>query len=186
MASGGSGGMWNNPRPVQCSKEVQDLMRLRKEESRLTCSQRKQNSRNPKTSPQTSDPSASSSWSKPARVSLPAKTQRRSAESCRSGNSYEREMFRPGPTRDLEKEKRRLQNVMSTGKESSPEPLKPENTTEDIDRYQEVLNEIEERQQFLADMAALGQEQQYVHIINAEISQNIHELELLDQARRHK
>lgn len=25
--SGGSRGLWNNPRPVQCSKELQDLMR---------------------------------------------------------------------------------------------------------------------------------------------------------------
>lgn len=34
-----------------------------------------------------------------------------------------------------------------------------------------VLNEIEERRQFLADMAALGQEKQYINIINIEISQ---------------
>ena len=34
-----------------------------------------------------------------------------------------------------------------------------------------VLNEIEERRQFLRDMAALGQEKQYISIINSEISQ---------------
>lgn len=34
-----------------------------------------------------------------------------------------------------------------------------------------VLDEIEERRQFLADMASLGQEKKYIHIITAEISQ---------------
>ncbi|XP_037546210.1 UPF0193 protein EVG1 [Nematolebias whitei] len=190
--SGGSRGLWNNPRP-QWSKEVQDMMRLRKEESKLTCFQRKPMNRNSKTSAQTPDPSSPSS-SEPVRISLPRKTQRRSAESCRSGNGYEREKFRPGPTRDLEKEKRRLQNILSTGKESTPEPLKPQKSTagrgpeasEEVDRHQEVLNEIDERRQFLADVAALGQERPYVDIINTEISQKIRELELLDRTSSHK
>lgn len=34
-----------------------------------------------------------------------------------------------------------------------------------------VLGEIEERRQFLADMASLGQAKKYVNIINTEISQ---------------
>lgn len=34
-----------------------------------------------------------------------------------------------------------------------------------------VLDEIEERRQFLADMASLGQAKKYVNIINTEISQ---------------
>lgn len=34
-----------------------------------------------------------------------------------------------------------------------------------------VLDEIQERRQFLADMASLGQEGQYIHIMNTEISQ---------------
>lgn len=34
-----------------------------------------------------------------------------------------------------------------------------------------VLNEIQERQQFLEDMASLGQEKDYINIINTEISQ---------------
>lgn len=35
----------------------------------------------------------------------------------------------------------------------------------------EVLDEIKERRQFLADMASLGQEKKYINIINTEISQ---------------
>lgn len=34
-----------------------------------------------------------------------------------------------------------------------------------------VLNEIQERRQFLEDMASLGQEKDYIDIINTEISQ---------------
>lgn len=34
-----------------------------------------------------------------------------------------------------------------------------------------VLDEIEERRQFLADMASLGQAKQYINLINTEISQ---------------
>uniref|UniRef100_A0A3Q2E182 Si:dkey-43k4.3 n=1 Tax=Cyprinodon variegatus TaxID=28743 RepID=A0A3Q2E182_CYPVA len=108
----------------------------------------------------------------------PRMSQRRSAESCQAGNSYEREKFHPGPVRDLEKEKRRLQNIMATGTEE-PETGSPgklpgdskQEESEETDRFQEVLNEIEERRQFLADMAALGQDHQYSSIINAEISQ---------------
>ncbi|XP_017272513.1 UPF0193 protein EVG1 isoform X2 [Kryptolebias marmoratus] len=185
--SGGGRGLWNNPRPAQSSRELQDLMRIRKDESRLACSQRKQINRNPKIYA----PPLSSSPGRPARIHPPASTQRRSAESCRSGSSYERERFCPGPTRDLEREKRRLQNILATGEEE-PESTKPPRTTsggepgapEEIDRCQEVLNEIEERRQFLAEMAALGQEKQYVDIINTEISQRLRELELLNRTGR--
>uniref|UniRef100_A0A3Q2Z430 Uncharacterized protein n=1 Tax=Hippocampus comes TaxID=109280 RepID=A0A3Q2Z430_HIPCM len=78
---------------------------------------------------------------------------------------------------DLEKEKKRLQNILATGQEEEYTASqnvagnrKPE-VTEETDRYQEVLDEIQERRQFLADMASLGQERQYIHIMNTEISQ---------------
>ncbi|MED6248346.1 hypothetical protein ATANTOWER_031892 [Ataeniobius toweri] len=204
----GARGLWNNPRPPRCSKETQEMLRLRKEESRLICLQRKQINTSAKSSetcttthlrmnktfapyhgavlPQTTNPGPSSPLSKSAQ---PGKSKRRSAESCRAGNSYERETFHPGPIRDLEKEKRRLQNILATGHEE-PTIGSPGKTaeccksdeSEETERYQEVLNEIEERRQFLADMAALGQEQQYVNIINAEISQRIRELDILDHA----
>uniref|UniRef100_A0A4W6BQF9 Uncharacterized protein n=1 Tax=Lates calcarifer TaxID=8187 RepID=A0A4W6BQF9_LATCA len=86
----------------------------------------------------------------------------------------------------LEKEKRRLQNILATGQEE-PTPASSQNARnpevmEERDQYQEVLDEIEERRQFLADMASLGQEKQYINIINTEISQKIRELEALEKA----
>ncbi|XP_068585217.1 UPF0193 protein EVG1 isoform X2 [Cebidichthys violaceus] len=170
-SQGGDGnrGLWNNPRAPQYSKEAQDMLTYGA------------------APPLTSDPTPSAS---------PTNPKRRGAETCRSGNSYVRERFHPGPLRDMEKEKRRLQNIMATGEEEEEEPTAachqrvpsgpdPE-VSEPVDRYQEVLDEIEERRQFLADMSSLGEEKQYTNIINTEISQMIRELELLDEARRPK
>ncbi|XP_070712607.1 UPF0193 protein EVG1 [Pempheris klunzingeri] len=196
-----SGGLWNNPRAAQYSKETQDMLRLMMQESRLSNLQRKQINEclnNGTALPLTSALRSSASppkpkTSKPVQKHLSGKPQRRSAESCRSGNSYVREKFHPGPTRDLEKEKKRLQNILATGEEE-PTAASHQNVPASVnqgaaeggDRCQEVLDEIEERRQFLADMASLGQEKQYISIINSEISQRIRELEVLDKARNPK
>ncbi|XP_042340359.1 UPF0193 protein EVG1 [Plectropomus leopardus] len=189
------GGLWNNPRPIQHSKETQDMLRIMMQEARLTSQQRKQLNKGLKNRaalPSTSDPTSSASPSQPKSYQrcLPGRTQRRSAESCRAGNSYVREKFIPGPIRDLEKEKRRLQSILATGKEEPaaassknvPACQNPE-VSEEKDRYQEVLDEIEERRQFLADMASLGQESNFIAVINTEISQRIRELQLLQKTR---
>lgn len=91
--------------------------------------------------------------------------QKRSAESCRAGNSYIREKFHPAPTRmfvctvratfcvlvahllftvgDVEKEKRRLQSIMATGEEPRAAVSKKAaacqnpDVSEETDRYQE-------------------------------------------------
>uniref|UniRef100_A0A7N6FBQ4 Uncharacterized protein n=1 Tax=Anabas testudineus TaxID=64144 RepID=A0A7N6FBQ4_ANATE len=84
---------------------------------------------------------------------------------------------------DLEKEKRRLQNILSTG--HNKPPSSPNASTLICFSFV-VLDEIEERRQFLADMASLGQEKKYINIINTEISQKIRELETLDKARSSK
>lgn len=75
------------------------------------------------------------------------------------------------------KEKVRLQNVMAFGRDLEPgpkavgrQPLAEEEEA-DIDRFAEVLGEIEERRQFLEDMTALGQDKPYRNKITAEISQ---------------
>ncbi|XP_072318550.1 UPF0193 protein EVG1 [Eucyclogobius newberryi] len=115
---------------------------------------------------------------------LPSKPQKRSADLCKAGDSYVRERFRPGPTRDLEKEKRRLQKILETGKDEPKVTIKqsPPKEEEKKDRVDEIMEEIEERRHFLDDMASLGQEQMYVSVINTEISQRIRELELLNHS----
>ncbi|XP_030594676.1 UPF0193 protein EVG1 isoform X2 [Archocentrus centrarchus] len=186
------GGLWNSPRATQFNKETQDMLKLMKQESRVTSLKRKQINRYPKSEaalPLTSAPAQPSTPDKSVQKGWPVRTQKRAAEGCRSGDSYAREKFCPGPTRDLEKEKQKLQNIFALGTEqpragsSQKSPLHHSSEAPKMDRYEEVLNEIEERQQFLEDMASLGQEKEYIDIINTEISQKIRELEILEKAR---
>ncbi|KAL6110530.1 uncharacterized protein ACO6RY_19594 [Pungitius sinensis] len=199
--SKGGKGLWKKGRVTQFSKGTQDMLQLMMQQSKLTHLQRKKineslmtGATSPPTSEHTSpDPPTNPKTAKYVPNSLSRQPQRRSAEACRSGNSYVREKYHPGPLRDLEKEKRRLQNILATGKEE-PTPASYNNVptcsnpevAEQKDRYQEVLDEIEERRQFLADMSSLGEEKKYVNIINTEISQRIRELRVLDKARSPK
>ncbi|KAF7711223.1 hypothetical protein HF521_000234 [Silurus meridionalis] len=188
-------GLWDCPR-FKYSKETQELLQVMMQESRLTTFQQRHINNQLKTGgtlPVTCHPTSSTTPVQPElRISkgpvLSFRSQKRRAEQCSAGDNYTRERFRPSATRDLEKEKRRLQNIFATGQEETP-PLpsrtRPANRTEDTetDRFQEILNEIEERRQFLEDMNALGKGNQYHHIINSEISQKIRELEVIDRVR---
>ncbi|XP_049575350.1 UPF0193 protein EVG1 isoform X2 [Syngnathus scovelli] len=188
------GGQWKPTRASKYSKQTQDLLTSMMQEFTLSNRQRKKITdclKDGSALPLTTEPSSSASCLQPKASQcypklLPGRPLRRSAVSCRSGNNYVREKFSPAPTRDLEKEKRRLQNILATGQEQEETAShnvaanrKPE-VVEEKDRYREVLDEIQERRQFLADMASLGQDKQYSHIINTEISQKIRELEALN------
>nr|XP_033789737.1 UPF0193 protein EVG1 [Geotrypetes seraphini]XP_033789738.1 UPF0193 protein EVG1 [Geotrypetes seraphini] len=195
-------GFWNTGRPAPYSKETQELLRVMMQESKLTSFQQRQINGclqrgatlptrcNPTSS---EDPEVSQSASLPSKscltLSLPSKPSLRPAEVCRAGDAYTREKFQARPTRDLEKEKRRLQNILATGKdipEPKREPRKPAPTEEEvpeIDRFDELVNEIRERQEFLADMEALGQGKSYRTIIQTQISQKLREMELIDKKR---
>nr|KAF6493899.1 hypothetical protein HJG63_001824 [Rousettus aegyptiacus] len=90
--------------------------------------------------------------------------------------------------RDLEKEKHRLQNIFATGKDKQerkrkPPPVRQESPALELDRFEELVKEIQERKEFLADMEALGQGRQYRGIILAEISQKVREMEDIDHKR---
>ncbi|KAI4832973.1 hypothetical protein KUCAC02_015907 [Chaenocephalus aceratus] len=174
------GGLWNKPRTTQYSQQTQDLLRLMMQESRLNNLQRKQINqclKNGAALPLNSDPTH---HLHPVCSSGARKPQRRSAESCRSDNSYVREKFCPGPSRDLEKEKRRLQNILATGEE---EPKASHHVSACRNQEPKFVDEIQERRQFLAEMGSLGQERQFTSIINSEISQRIRELQVLEKTR---
>ncbi|NWV36717.1 EVG1 protein, partial [Grantiella picta] len=120
---------------------------------------------------------------------LPARPHLRPAKVCQAGDAYTREKFKPQPTRDLEKEKRRLQNILATGKEEVEDEVervfvrKKEEEIAEPDRFEELMNEIQERREFLAEMEALGCGKQYQGIILTEISQKMHEMEIIDKKR---
>ncbi|NXD49729.1 EVG1 protein, partial [Corvus moneduloides] len=120
---------------------------------------------------------------------LPARPLLRPAKVCQAGDAYTREKFKPQPTRDLEKEKRRLQNILATGKDAVEDEVeqvlvqKKEEEVAEPDRFEELMNEIQERREFLAEMEALGQGRKYQGIVLTEISQKLHEMEIIDKKR---
>ncbi|XP_013852977.1 UPF0193 protein EVG1 isoform X5 [Sus scrofa] len=73
---------------------------------------------------------------------LAARSHLRPASLCQANGAYSREQFRPQATRDLEKEKRRLQNIFATGKEPEerkrkPPPVQQEAPAPELDRFEE-------------------------------------------------
>ncbi|XP_003783499.1 UPF0193 protein EVG1 [Otolemur garnettii] len=119
---------------------------------------------------------------------LVAQSHLRPASMCQANGAYSREQFRPQATRDLEKEKQRLQNIFATGKDPEKRKRKApsvrqEDPAPELDRFEELVKEIQERREFLADMEALGQGKQYRGLILAEISQKVREMEDIDHKR---
>ncbi|NXA06716.1 EVG1 protein, partial [Sapayoa aenigma] len=132
-------------------------------------------------------PSSSLPACQPSR--LPARPHLRPAKVCQAGDAYTREKFKPQPTRDLEKEKRRLQNILATGKDEAEDKVeqvlvqRKEEEIPEPDRFEELVNEIRERREFLAELEALGQDKEYQGIVLTEISQKMHEMEIIDKKR---
>ncbi|NWI59827.1 EVG1 protein, partial [Calyptomena viridis] len=141
----------------------------------------------PPTNSKQPEPTSSLPACQPGR--LPARPHLRPAKVCQAGAAYTREKFKPQPTRDLEKEKQRLQNILATGKdevEDEVEQVLVQRKEEEIpepDRFEELVNEIQERREFLAEMEALGQGKEYQGIVLTEISQKMHEMEIIDKKR---
>ncbi|NXI53862.1 EVG1 protein, partial [Chloroceryle aenea] len=123
------------------------------------------------------------------RVRLSAKPHLRPAKVCQAGGAYTREKFKPQARRDLEKEKQRLQNILATGKDVVERKVKQrlagtkEEETPEPDRFEELVNEVQERREFLAEMEALGHGKKYQSIILTEISQKMREMEIIDKKR---
>ncbi|NXN14553.1 EVG1 protein, partial [Indicator maculatus] len=123
------------------------------------------------------------------RSRLAAKPHLRPAKVCQAGDAYVREKFKPQARRDLEKEKQRLQNILATGKdvvECNMNQAQVQTKEEEIpepDRFEELVNEVQERREFLAEMEALGQGKKYRSIVLTEISQKIREMEIIDKKR---
>ncbi|NXF86543.1 EVG1 protein, partial [Eubucco bourcierii] len=123
------------------------------------------------------------------RSRLSARPHLRPAKVCQAGNAYIREKFKPQARRDLEKEKQRLQNILATGKDvvkCNQRQDRVQTKEEEIpepDRFEELVNEVQERREFLAEMEALGQGKKYQSIVLTEISQKIREMETIDKKR---
>ncbi|XP_068416000.1 UPF0193 protein EVG1 isoform X1 [Eschrichtius robustus] len=190
---------WRCPKPATYAPETCELLRVMMKESKLTNFQQRHimdTMKRGDTLPLHCSPTSSQrvlpSKQPASAIYLPPilaiRSHLRPASMCQANGAYSREQFKPQATRDLEKEKRRLQNIFATGKEPAerkrkPPPVRQENPAPELDRFEELVKEIQERKEFLADMEALGQGRQYRGIILTEISQKLQEMEDLDHKR---
>nr|XP_019608540.1 PREDICTED: UPF0193 protein EVG1 isoform X1 [Rhinolophus sinicus]XP_019608541.1 PREDICTED: UPF0193 protein EVG1 isoform X1 [Rhinolophus sinicus] len=192
-------GFWSCPKQATYTPGTCELLRVMMEESRLTKFQQRHimdTMKRGNTLPLQCSPTSSQrvlpSRQPASAIYLPpilaARSHLRPASMCQANGAYSREQFKPQATRDLEKEKQRLQNIFATGKDKKerkrkPRPLRQEDAAPELDRFEELVKEIQERKEFLADMEALGQGRQYRGMILAEISQKLREMEDIDQKR---
>ncbi|XP_047642249.1 UPF0193 protein EVG1 isoform X2 [Phacochoerus africanus] len=214
-------GFWRCPKPAAYTPRTCELLRAMMKESKLTNFQQrhimdtmKRGDALPLHCSPTSSQKVLPARQPASAIYLPpilaARSHLRPASLCQANGAYSREQFRPQATRDLEKEKRRLQNIFATGKEPEerkrkPPPVRQEAPAPELDRFEErrqatappgaptaphrrpsprpVVKEIQERKAFLADMEALGQGRRYRGVILTEISQKLQEMEDLDRKR---
>ncbi|XP_047642250.1 UPF0193 protein EVG1 isoform X3 [Phacochoerus africanus] len=180
-------GFWRCPKPAAYTPRTCELLRAMMKESKLTNFQQrhimdtmKRGDALPLHCSPTSSQKVLPARQPASAIYLPpilaARSHLRPASLCQANGAYSREQFRPQATRDLEKEKRRLQNIFATGKEPEerkrkPPPVRQEAPAPELDRFEELVKEIQERKAFLADMEALGQGRRYRGVILTEISQ---------------
>ncbi|XP_070612275.1 UPF0193 protein EVG1 isoform X1 [Erythrolamprus reginae] len=192
-------GFCHVPTVKEYSQETHELLKVMMQESKLTCFQQrhllncmKRGDTFPVHCYPTSSREPKLLKPVPPKVILTispfGKPHLRPAEICRAGDAYSREKFKPQATRDLEKEKEKLQNILATGKgkvekKTKKKPVKVEETVSELDRFDELVNEIQDRQNFLSEMEALGQGKVYQGIIQTEISQKLREMEVIDKQR---
>uniref|UniRef100_A0A8D2JGR9 Chromosome 22 open reading frame 23 n=1 Tax=Sciurus vulgaris TaxID=55149 RepID=A0A8D2JGR9_SCIVU len=192
-------GFWRCPMAAAYTPGTCELLGAMMKESKLTSFQQRYimdamkrgDSLPLQCSPTSSQQGAPSKQRPPATYlppTLAARSHLRPASLCRANGAYSREQFRPRATRDLEKEKRRLQSIFATGKEP-PEwkkkaaPVQQKDPAPEPDRFEELVKEIQERKEFLDAMEALGQGKKYQGIVLTEISQKLREMEDIDRKR---
>lgn len=191
-----------NTQKCTVSKDTQRLLNVMMAESKLTNFQRKQlnaNIQDGKPLPVTCLPTSSDCKPKSLQKSHQnpkvmngrhlIHSGKRKKDTIQVMTEQNQEVYRPSPGKHIsEKDKRALQNKMAYGIEV-PDAVKqtkqdkyvtqPETT----DEFEEILKEINERRQFLTDMEELGRGKEFRTIIETEISQKIHDLEVIDKKR---
>ncbi|XP_069855588.1 UPF0193 protein EVG1 isoform X1 [Dipodomys merriami] len=190
--------LWHSPKSATYTPETCELLRVMMKESQLTNLQQrhimdtiKRGDPLPLQCNLTSS-QRRCSVKQPTSSHLPpiltARSGLRPASVCQANGAYNREQFKPRATRDLDKEKRRLQNIFATGKDQEERkkkepPVQQQDPGPEVDRFEELVKEIQDRKEFLTAMEALGQGKQYRGLILAEISQKLREMEDIDRKR---
>ncbi|XP_075163742.1 UPF0193 protein EVG1 homolog [Haematobia irritans] len=189
------GGLFHAPK-FQYSKETSDLLKLLMKESKMTMLMRKQidyHLRNGEPLPKPEPPRLNINKDPDAEALEILKrahnAKRKTLAEIKASGAYEAPRYRPKPDDKLpsEKSKKLLQESMS-GLRLCDTTLKPkrkqkkrqdhDTTTDDI--INELLNQIDERAEWLAEMEELGEGKRYRDEIREQIAQRLRQIKALE------
>ncbi|XP_043469477.1 UPF0193 protein EVG1 [Leptopilina heterotoma] len=188
-------GAIHNPPRAKYSQETRNLIKELMEESKLSMMQRKSILRAVDRGESLPHPNIKSSKDKKKekepQVLYPSVWRKRSQNLIINSGLYEREQFRRTvPLPDMEKQKRHLAHMMAYGKDMPPTPNGPLNlhrekklprTPNDDEMFEELVEGIRERIEFLKDMEALGQGKKYRTIIQQEVAEKLRLIQSLNK-----
>ncbi|CAF4617418.1 unnamed protein product [Rotaria sp. Silwood1] len=104
-----------------------------------------------------------------------------------NSGAYTQPDYHPRPIKTrTDQEKDRLAHLMAYGIDPTKMVYKTNECstpTREIDRFDELVLEIEQRKQFLDQMTLLGKRKEYQQVISNEISDKIREMEVIDRQR---
>ncbi|KAJ8927848.1 hypothetical protein NQ314_019650 [Rhamnusium bicolor] len=178
-----------HPAKANYSAETHQFLKLLMEESKMSMMQKKKFNyflRNGEPLPPLSNASSTrSNPNIPKVIIRPGTSKRRSRDTIVNSGVYERDKFHPQPRVDREREKEKLQNKMAFNKDIKVSKAKifktdkKEEPEKEVNRFDQLLQEIREREEWLNEMEALGQGERYRPIIEQQIQSKVREMETL-------
>ncbi|XP_062128116.1 UPF0193 protein EVG1 homolog [Drosophila sulfurigaster albostrigata] len=195
----GGSGAFHAPK-VEYSKETADLLKLLMKESKMSMMVRKQideSLRNgePLPLPKPPRPNTNNDLDKETQAILERarNAKRKNLRQIEASGAYEKSYFRPKPDNRMvgDKAKARLQFTMA-GIDLPDPAVKPlrrpreDRLVTEADIINELLDQINERADWLAEMEALGQGKKYYAEIHDQISERLHRIRTLETKMKMK
>ncbi|XP_058450220.1 UPF0193 protein EVG1 homolog [Malaya genurostris] len=187
------GGLFHTPK-AKYTKETQDLIKILMEEAKLTILQRNKINYHLRTGeplPPPREPKFEQEHSNFLPLAIPKKNlQKRSLSTIIESGAFDVEKYSPKDCKEtVEKSKLKLQEQMAGCKIYPDDGRKrelPVHSDEQLefvpsDREAELLQEINERVEWLAEMEALGEGKQHRQVIHAQIAERLNEIKRLQK-----
>ncbi|XP_058815839.1 UPF0193 protein EVG1 homolog [Topomyia yanbarensis] len=187
------GGFFHAPK-AKYTKETQDLIKVLMEEAKLTILQRNKINYHLRTGeplPPPKEPKFEQEYSNFLPLAIPRKNiKKRSLSTIIESGAFDVEKYTAkGGKEPVEKSKLKLQERMAGCKlfpdDGRKRMLRP-HSDEDLDfvppdREAELLEEINERVEWLAEMEALGEGKKHRQVIHAQIAERLNEIKRLEK-----
>ncbi|ERL88423.1 UPF0193 protein EVG1 homolog [Dendroctonus ponderosae] len=181
-----------HPARANYSPETHQFIKVLMEESKLSMMQRKSinySLRNGQPLPTSINSSRQKRSQIPEVTIRPGSSRRRSRNDIISSGAYEREPFRPTyPVIDREKEKVKLANMMAYNRDIEVKKsrvikkIEIDGVKEQGNRFDQLIEEIKEREQWLKEMEQIGHAEKYRLIIQQQIQNKVREMQKLKSA----